>query len=1585
MAYVDRFIFRFNSVSGKAVRIAIADNDYTGTAVERRLGGSPQLRCELSGNIHGMSLEIPAECEVDDEFAVLYTSDPTRFAVRLEVDSGVVWRGFVTPELYSAPWIDPPYDVQITATDGLGELKMLEWPAIGSRTLGEILETTLGATGLALPVRMISTAANDLATAADLLTGTTVNLDHMAGKSYYDVLDGLLGSLHCTILQRGGAWLLVRETDVTSLTSGGQVSDTSGGAYPVKAFGSSQTHDCWPVGRLTTEIVPAKSTVEAECPNHLASLIADPDMELNLWQTNGSWTGEDGGYYTLDLGEYISQTASVANATGDADPGFRIKVSSRHTTPFDVGIMRLTVMATGRDPRSGSDKTLYLKEVTTRGRTQMEWVTEESHFDDGLGLPKTLDHQDCKEFVTDIFHLPTGFNPIKTITIRVSSGRNTVCVHSVNIECMSVYDKAVTRLVMDNGARGDESYSPLFADSFVGNKGNFLLSNSLRGVAGAMVRTWSSDAIPSVPYGEWLSKDMALSVATPRLRMSGRLFTVTSLPALFYSNKGLSYITEEWSLDLIEDEADISLISLPAAALSTVSVSVIVEDKDGRQGAVSGGEIVSPKTGEAVSPSGTLDWFIAEAYEEDGETKYRLKLNPKYQGMYAEGWVSAGGISETGQSGVVSYLHELLDVNLPSQIGDGQALIWNANLQKWTSGDVTIDTTPFERVANKVTSVSAASDNTQYPTAKAVYDIVNTMLSSAMRFQGVTTTALVDGSTTNPVVIDGESYTATMGDVVVRSNVGLEYLWTGTKWQQLGDESSYAKKTVTITGSGYLTGGGNLEAARTLDIAATIKTKIDNGATAFGYFTNGAANEAVKLKTPRTIWGQSFDGTGNVNGTFYFRPGDATLKIYSAAGVIQQYGDEAVVLQSAFDNQDPETSTYPAQISNRCVIALQPRGGFVGVGTTSPDYELDVAGDIHTSGKVYIGTSGGYLEVVNVGSESAPEYALRSTLPLYSDSWVSSGGVSDQGGSGSASWLRELQDVDDNLNPDIGDALVWNGTQWVADDVTVDLSDYVTTQVLSTALNGYLPLTGGTVNGALTVRGGRTWIGSNAGDGSNYENYHGIRWGYHSVDHMDFYEKVFNFYNNGGGTPGLYVNGNTIWHAGNDGSGSGLDADLLDGHHNGDLYADGLRDYEHHEFSTRRTAGNFTYADAALHYYLATGSMTDSGRPGGDGYIMHLGWDNSRFDSQLWVATSDTSASQAEAHMKVRHHNNGEDSSWGDWHSVAMLDSNVASATKLATPRTIWGQSFDGTANVNGKFYFNNGDGTLKIYDVVSPYAASLGLESVAIQTAFDEQDPETSAYPESYGSRCLLLLQPRGGRVGVGTPSPAYTFDVHGAVGFGSSGACDVYLRRTGLNYIHADASSNAVIQFTANSKNVMMVHSKGVSIGHQYERNYALDVEGNVRIAGAMNIKIPYSSAQNTYANYFKFINSEDTDVAHINVTGQGHLGLYANRAIEFMADGTRRFIIEATSTQVIEKKAGFYPEIDGTITLNSAGALSALGNGYNVGREDKFIRATYSKIIYLTDSVYIYYDTVNNCIRTNAPIVSDGFISAGGVSTT
>jgi hypothetical protein len=62
-------------------------------------------------------------------------------------------------------------------------------------------------------------------------------------------------------------------------------------------------------------------------------------------------------------------------------------------------------------------------------------------------------------------------------------------------------------------------------------------------------------------------------------------------------------------------------------------------------------------------------------------------------------------------------------------------------------------------------------------------------LSSAMLFLGTSSTAISDGSTTNPIVIDGASTTVTSGNVVLYND--QEYVWTGSKWEHLGQDSSF--------------------------------------------------------------------------------------------------------------------------------------------------------------------------------------------------------------------------------------------------------------------------------------------------------------------------------------------------------------------------------------------------------------------------------------------------------------------------------------------------------------------------------------------------------------------------------------------------------------------------------------------------------------------------------------------------------------------------------------------------------------------------------------------------------------------------
>lgn len=125
------------------------------------------------------------------------------------------------------------------------------------------------------------------------------------------------------------------------------------------------------------------------------------------------------------------------------------------------------------------------------------------------------------------------------------------------------------------------------------------------------------------------------------------------------------------------------------------------------------------------------------------------------------------------------------------------------------------------------------------PSAATTVDITaaDLGLTAAMKFEGVTTSQLSQGSTTNPIYIDGQSFTASKGSTVVYNK--KEFVWTGSHWQELGDEGSWALKTVKIKTGGYLTGGGTLEADRTLDIAETYKAYIQHGETAFGYFSEG--------------------------------------------------------------------------------------------------------------------------------------------------------------------------------------------------------------------------------------------------------------------------------------------------------------------------------------------------------------------------------------------------------------------------------------------------------------------------------------------------------------------------------------------------------------------------------------------------------------------------------------------------------------------------------------------------------------------------------------------------------------------------
>lgn len=106
-----------------------------------------------------------------------------------------------------------------------------------------------------------------------------------------------------------------------------------------------------------------------------------------------------------------------------------------------------------------------------------------------------------------------------------------------------------------------------------------------------------------------------------------------------------------------------------------------------------------------------------------------------------------------------------------------------------------------DKVANKLTIGSKEFDGSAAVEIKAA----DLGLESAMHFIGALSEAPAD---------------AKAGDVYLNTAIKKEYVYDTTNgWVELGDEGSYALRTVTITGADGLTGGGDLTTNRTIGIA----------------------------------------------------------------------------------------------------------------------------------------------------------------------------------------------------------------------------------------------------------------------------------------------------------------------------------------------------------------------------------------------------------------------------------------------------------------------------------------------------------------------------------------------------------------------------------------------------------------------------------------------------------------------------------------------------------------------------------------------------------------------------------------------
>ena len=208
---------------------------------------------------------------------------------------------------------------------------------------------------------------------------------------------------------------------------------------------------------------------------------------------------------------------------------------------------------------------------------------------------------------------------------------------------------------------------------------------------------------------------------------------------------------------------------------------------------------------------------------------------------------------------------------------------------------------------------------------------------------------------------------------------------------------------------------------------------------------------------------------------------------------------------------------------------------------------------------------------------------------------------------------------------------------------------------------------------------------------------------------------------------------------------------------------------------------------------------------------------------------------------------------WTGWYQIAKTSSNVASATKLQTARTLWGQSFDGTGNVSGHVVGSN---FLIMDRAANPY---IRLEENGLYGYVQFQNGSVFIGPTS--SYSLLVNQ--NGNVLIGTTTDSgYKLDVAGIVSIGTSSSCVFNMSRTSLNYFTTPA--NGYFGFVTNGKTISTANSD-------------LVIQPSFVIPGATGIVYLGSDNYRWKVIYGQQINlsSNATIGGNLTVTGGGAFG--------------------------------------------------------------------------------------------------------------
>lgn len=207
---------------------------------------------------------------------------------------------------------------------------------------------------------------------------------------------------------------------------------------------------------------------------------------------------------------------------------------------------------------------------------------------------------------------------------------------------------------------------------------------------------------------------------------------------------------------------------------------------------------------------------------------------------------------------------------------------------------------------------------------------------------------------------------------------------------------------------------------------------------------------------------------------------------------------------------------------------------------------------------------------------------------------------------------------------------------------------------------------------------------------------------------------------------------------------------------------------------------------------------------------------------------------------------------YAQWHQIAFTDSNVASATKLQTARTIWGQSFDGTGDVGGIPLFNAyAEGG---YISTAALMINKGGSLFGIGTASNNRSNISFGLVSSLGAwKSELMTITDSGNVLIGTPTDTVgKLQVSGGINVTDIykiGGLDVLRQRTDHLAIGEETTryasgpthiygTDVVLKYSTSHNIGFILNSSGnVLIGTPTDNGNKLQVAGNISATGSIS----------------------------------------------------------------------------------------------------------------------------------------------------